>query len=284
MAFSGLMQLLAMLAFGLTVNRIYLRKGPPLKHPRLFNLMVLGNALGILFAAERSAWLGVIAALFLCTFLLSFRLWARTSAFMLVLAVVLWFTVPVVQQRLTPLTNWQTDVSFRVRVSLWRESLEIFKQKPLFGVGIRNFPHHYIAEALGQGHAAIDHAHSNYMQMLATTGLVGSTAYLYLWFCVFSTAIRRLPLSKGRSKIEPFYCKAQNWTEETGIDLGILAGVVSVLVSGIFEYNFGTASVRMAQWFFIAMLIRPNHKVLTHPHVKGDFSESLPKAAASLGT
>ncbi len=51
--------------------------------------------------------------------------------------------------------------------------------------------------------------------------------------------------------------KNKNYSKlEQGIYLGILAGIVSLAISGLFEYNFGTGQVRLAQWFLLAMLIR----------------------------
>ncbi len=78
------------------------------------------------------------------------------------------------------------------------------------------------------GHAALDHAHSNYMHILATTGLIGMLAYLFLWGNVLVTAFSNF---KSRSENDL----------DKGIYFGILTGVISVLVAGIFEYNFGTA-------------------------------------------
>lgn len=249
MAFAGLMQIFSMLAFGLSINKSFETLRPPFSKKRVFIFVALGNALGILFAAERSAWLGVIVALLCSTMLLSFRTTFRTVIMLLTVAALLWCTVPVVQQRLAPLVNWQNDVSLRVRLQLWRESCQIFADKPVFGVGIRNFPHHVIPEALGMGHAALDHAHSNYLHILATTGTVGSAAYLFLFLSVLLTAFSNFKHSLA--------CDRENqtgrWSAQTGIEFGILAGVISLLVSGIFEYNFGTAQIRLAQWFLFGM-------------------------------
>ena len=252
MAFAGLMQIFSMLAFGLTINKAYQNLTPPFSKKRVFTFICLGNALGILFAAERSAWLGIIVALLCSTFLLSWRRALRTVIVLLAVAVSLWCTVPVVQQRLAPLVNWQTDISLLVRLQLWQESLRIFADKPLFGIGIRNFPHHVIPEALGQGHAALDHAHSNYMHILATTGLVGLIAYIFLWLSVILTVLLHLKSARGDQKT--------SWTAQTGIIFGLLAGVISLLVSGVFEYNFGTAQIRLAQWFLFGMLSKVQNK------------------------
>ena len=40
------------------------------------------------------------------------------------------------------------------------------------------------------------------------------------------------------------------------IALGIAGGTIALMVSGLFEYNFGTAQVRLMQWFVLGMLIK----------------------------
>lgn len=263
MAFAGLMQIFSMLAFGLSVHQSYKSLPHPFSKFRVFALIVAGNVLGVLFAAERSAWLGVVVALLFSTVLLSWRIAVKTGIALLAVALILWCTVPVVQTRLAPLVNWQTDISLRVRVQLWRESIELTKQKPLFGVGIRNFPHHYIPEALGQGHKALDHAHSNYMHIMATTGLVGCLAYIALWVSVIFNIFAGLKPSITN--------RAGPWNQETGIKFGILAGVIALLVSGIFEYNFGTAQVRLTQWFLFGMI----GKICSRTEAKASTARSL---------
>lgn len=141
-------------------------------------------------------------------------------------------------ETIASLFHWQTDISLHVRLNLWKEALHLFLNKPLFGIGIRNFPHHVIPEALGQGHAALDHAHSNYMHILATTGLVGACAYIYLWISVILTA-----LANCKDAGHALTVNNKSWSVESGINFGILAGVIALLVSGIFEYNFNTAQI-----------------------------------------
>jgi hypothetical protein len=33
-----------------------------------------------------------------------------------------------------------------------------------------------------------------------------------------------------------------------------MGGLISLMVAGIFEYNFGTGQVRLAQWFLLSLL------------------------------
>ncbi len=58
MAFAGIMQILSLLAFGLTINNAYKNLHSPLAKPSLFYLVLAGNACGLIFSGERSAWVG----------------------------------------------------------------------------------------------------------------------------------------------------------------------------------------------------------------------------------
>ncbi|HNG21393.1 MAG TPA: hypothetical protein PLI59_19550, partial [Candidatus Obscuribacter sp.] len=48
---------------------------------------------------------------------------------------------------------------------------------------------------------------------------------------------------------------------DSGLYLGLLAALASLMVAGIFEYNFGAASVRLAQWFCLAFYRPPQASI-----------------------
>jgi O-antigen ligase len=242
MAFSGLAQIFSLLALGIALKNG--RKQLPLKlsNSILFYIVLACNWLGVIFAAERSAWLGTAAAVLTTCFLISHGAGLISGSLIAISSIAGWLTLPVVHERLSSLSHWQTDVSVSTRVTLWHKAWETFQRSPIFGCGIRQFPHMYIPEALQQGHTALDHAHSNYLHILATTGVIGFIAYLYLWFSALKI-----------SYLEQKDFKYPNLDQ--GIYLGIFAGTVSLVVSGLFEYNFGTAQVRLAQWFVLAILV-----------------------------
>ncbi len=244
MAFSGLAQLFSFLALGILIKNGFKDLPAGLNRPYIFVLALAGNCFGLLFCGERSAWLGASFALIATSLIVSRRTTLFSGLFLLGTAAFSWLLLPVVRARVTAMFNWQTDVSVSTRLVLWQRAWQVFRESPIFGIGIRHFPHLRIEEALKQGHAALDHAHSNYFHILATTGLVGISAYLYLWFSALKLAYA--------NQIDASYSKL-----DQGIYLGIFAGIVSLMVSGLFEYNFGTGQVRLAQWFLLAMLTLP---------------------------
>ena len=242
MAFSGLAQLFSLLGTGIALKKSYASLPAKLSNPVFFFFILTCNWLGVIFASERSAWLGAGLALFVTCLLISRRAALLGGLFIFIGSICSWMILPVVRERLSSLLNWQTDVSVSTRFILWRLAWKIFERFPIYGVGIRHFPHLHIAKALRQGHLALDHAHSNYLHILATTGIVGFCTYLYLLFTALKLSYIKQKDIKSKSL-------------DKGIYLGIFAGTVSLAVSGLFEYNFGTAQVRLAQWFLLAMLV-----------------------------
>jgi O-antigen ligase len=201
--------------------------------------VTLANCLGLLFAGERSAWLGGATASLVMAALLGRRIFGLAAAALAVLAVSAWAFVPLVRMRLETLLNGQSDISVQARLVLWEKAYKMWQQSPLLGVG--KFPAQLMPEAIVPGRSVVlDHAHSNYWHVLATTGAFGLITYLYMWIAALLVGVK----SYLESKIAPW----------RAVYLGVTAGMVALLVSGAFEYNFGTSHVRLTQWFLLALL------------------------------
>ena len=248
MPFAGEMQL----AFGLALSYALARSDllQTMKPSRRWFWMAIlaAIAMGVLFAGERSAWLGAVACGVCVTFFVSPKVFWRAVLIFVVGITVAWFTVPLVRQRLEPLTHWQDDISTRVRLRIWEESYKLFEHSPVFGVGPRKFPKLDIPEAIVPGKSSyLVHGHSNYSHILATTGLVGSLTFAWLSIAMLYHCFARTKSAKGESRI-------RLGSTEALTALGLFGGVVALMVAGLFEYNFGTGQVRLAQWFLLAML------------------------------
>lgn len=260
MAFAGQMQLFALLslAFLLTGAFRKIATGSTagdcaedlaarfvgfLQNKCWFAIVVVANYAGILFAGERSAWLGAFAG----TAVLCWLHWRKIPLRYILIAaaaiVVCFTSVPLVKTRFQTLLSGK-DVSISARQTIWRSCLDLIPQSPVVGVGIRRFPHFDIPEAIVPGVSKdLNHAHSNYFHLLTTTGALGLAAYLAVAVCFFMNGLKKLSASRNSGDI--FQC---------ALALGLTGAFVSLMVSGIFEYNFGTAQVRLAQWFLFGLL------------------------------
>jgi O-antigen ligase len=281
MTFSGIMQIFSLLAIGLLFGGAYKDAGGFLARPYFMFFLVLGNLSGIIFASERSGWLGFAAGLVVAAASLpNRRRLANVAACVATLAIVAWLTIPVVKARID--VDITQDPSFTFRMLVWDHALKVFYGHPLFGVGIRHFPLFPVPAALVPTHAPVlDHAHSNYIHILATLGVFGVVCYFYLWWQIVLTAwqgfqskaMANLPLQDDLDEIsidpddetmpppqpegEPARAAVSHpWNFAEGLSFGIMAGAIALMVSGLFEYNFGTGQIRLTQWFVLAMLMR----------------------------
>ncbi len=127
------------------------------------------------------------------------------------------------------------------------------------GVGALHFPRIDLPEAIVPGHSKdLNHAHSNYLQILSTTGILGFTSFLWLLITALTTAYRQ---AKTPS---PLYA---------AIGLGLFGAMVSLAVAGIFEYNFGSGQVKLIQWFLLALLL-PSLLVAKHASLASPSTDS----------
>lgn len=235
MPFAGIMQLASFLSLALLIGKD--SQIGKVSRPLLF-FFTLGTFLGLIFAAERSAWLGMAFGL------MFFCLKVSRKAFLAGLVVLLigagggYLFVPVVKQRCQALLTGEKDASITARQIIWQKALDTFRAQPLFGVGPRNFPRVEMPEATQMMESKdLNHGHSNYMHILATCGLLGIAAFVVLLF----VPMRLLYINASQDSV----------------NLGLFAALVSLSVAGIFEYNFGSALVRLAQWYCLALYHKP---------------------------
>lgn len=192
------------LIFGMAIG-IYLLIRTKYKH----EYYIYGSVLGVLFFAFtltgiRGAYLGFIIGLFATVFLLLFistnRLIKRVTIgllLFLLIGIILFFLfrdrpiflkIPIVSQ-LTSIDL--TSGTIKTRLISWRAVMKGFKDNPILGVGLENYgvvfnkyfdPLYY---SLASSEPYFDRAHNSFLDILATTGLVGSIAFLILIIYLF---------------------------------------------------------------------------------------------------
>ncbi len=77
------------------------------------------------------------------------------------------------------------DLSVQIRLQIWRDTIPMILDRPLFGHGLDNYSRPfwpYVSEDLRAaiGDRGVDRVHNHLLQLAATTGLLGLTAYLWI--------------------------------------------------------------------------------------------------------
>jgi O-antigen ligase len=134
-----------------------------------------------------------------------------------------------------PLSSKIYQGSLRNRLDYWHAAIDMFKDHPVFGVGIDRFGEHYrqyaVQNQVVQGQST-DNAHSVYLQIFSTGGLI--TGLPYLMLILFITFIGLLAVVRSAN------------SEKLAIS-GLLATWLGMLAVNIVTID----NLGVAVWFWI---------------------------------
>jgi len=131
------------------------------------------------------------------------------------------------------------------RLSLYRDTLAIFRSFPLFGTGFGSFPHVYPAFRTIPGEAVFDHVHSDYLELLAEGGLTGLLLWSWFLVTVLYSTIRTLQRRK-----EPFSIL---------ITCGILTGIFALLLHCLIDFQLASGANSLYLFFFLGLAVSASH-------------------------
>ena len=191
----------------------------------------------LLLSVTRQAWFGFLTALL---FLIFF--WRKKVLLLLpIILLITYIASPLyAKKRIKDMFSGE-DVTFGMRVALWKGGWKIFKDYPLTGCGFRCVdlvnsqypdPTGYVARYRGM--------HNNLIQVAVDTGILGATAWLGIWFCFFRFLYHKA-IDLGKNVFE-------HWSI-----FGSSAAVLAFLAAGFFETNFYDSEVAMLLYFIMAL-------------------------------
>jgi O-antigen ligase len=177
----------------------------------------------LVVSQTRNAWLGAIFGLAVVLVLRAPRtLWLLPAGLLLLLAL----RPANLMARLT----W-SDASSIDRYYMWQAGLDMIRDKPVFGQGpgmiLRTYPEYRWAQA---PNPLQPHLHDNALQIAAELGLPALAFWLWMMALLVLGALREARKARVRKRFE------------APAALGALA---TLIVAGVFEYNFGDSEVLM---------------------------------------
>lgn len=117
----------------------------------------------------------------------------------------------------------RTEISGGMRLSIDRDSLTMFRRKPVLGWGLGAFPIVYPQFRSFYTNFFVNEAHNDYLQLLTETGILGFGIMIWFLVLLYRTGLRKIA----------------NWTSSvTGsLTLACLLGVSGILVHSCFDFN-----------------------------------------------
>ena len=198
------------------------------KRVLLFGLAII-MAVAVFFSLSRGGIIGLMVGFSFYTAAFALigegkkGLWLGLSFALLLLALLFWLGMEPVIARLSTLQD--PLMSQRVRLELWKGTFEMFLQRPWLGWGPGTFPIVFPAYQtdMTAGYF-INHAHNDYLELAAETGIIGFAAAVLCLLVLFITCLRTLAQSNNT------YCQ--------NLGLGALAACISFLAHSVVEFNF----------------------------------------------
>ena len=147
---------------------------------------------GLFLSFGRSGWIGMIFGLLLMA-TIRYKKLVFVLPLVLILIIVL---VPGIGQRFQDIQisdlGGEGQDTFSGRIRLWQGALAVFKDNPIFGVGI-GLGRYHCATYLGENPGAI---HNDYLSALCETGIIGFIIFLvwhYMWLLGLIRSYQILP-------------------------------------------------------------------------------------------
>ena len=177
----------------------------------------------------RSAWLGLFVA---CALILGA---VRPRGLLLLAAagVSAWFLAPGAWgERLHSVAD-PKNLWNRERVFMWEAGVRMFRDHSITGVGLQDLHALYDQYRAPESSERAGHLHNAYVQIAASMGLVGLTAFAWLYTSLVRTAWAGLGGVRGLA------ARVRAGGLAAGVRLGVTAALAGFLVAGLFEWNFG---------------------------------------------
>lgn len=152
----------------------------------------------------------------------------------------LWFSVPSLRQRFNEAASYNSE-----RIIMWETAWEMFKERPLLGVGFGRTGEYspaFSERVIGHRAAFTSHAHNNVLDIMGATGALGLAAFLGWWGVLFAWAARALRTANPSDR----------W-----LAAAALASFVAFHVNGLTQVNFwdGKSQHTMMLWAGVVLAL-----------------------------
>ncbi|WP_273037961.1 O-antigen ligase family protein [Schwartzia succinivorans] len=187
----------------------------------------------------RGAWVATAITSLMLVFMYMRSLKKAIAIFVsLVIGIgIIFACVPQLNQRLSSITEVKSGGD---RIYLWKSAYHMFLDNPFLGVGYNQFAdkyqNQYILPEARQ--PKLNHAHSNFMQMLAEGGILGITTWSLFW---------GYALWYGYS----------GWKKDRKISaLAWFVVIAGFQLHGLTEYNQGNSAATKEFWFLLGIFLQ----------------------------
>ena len=222
--YAGLMEMLFPIALVMSLTRHIPRRWRSLP---LFSAMLM--AASIFLSGSRGGMVAFLVQAIVLGVFLGLRKNRQTalmagSTLLLIALLMFWIGGQAAVQRLTSIhSEAKTEIAGGIRLSIDRDSLTMFRKKPVLGWGLGTFPIVYPQFRSFYSDKFVNHAHNDYLQLLVETGLLGFSTMLWFVTLTIRGALRKLG--------------DWTWDFNAAVALATLLSCTGLLVHGLLDSN-----------------------------------------------
>lgn len=246
------------------------RKGPFCFRQIFFSLVFLGLCAGTVFTRSRGGMLalgiGIFSYAFLCAGFIAKNTKTRLKGLLLTLTALVLCSGWVMSHvdEINAFAHRVSDTSTQTRKMLYRTSLNMLKDYPLWGIGIGAMPvaiTSYMPQRLNH---YVERLHSDWLEILLGTGYIGFLPVLFgvLWFIKKSfSRMRRLPARKQF------------------LFASLLSGLTVMSIGSAVDFDFFIPATAYLFFLMLGMTCSPSYD---KHHIRAYMPPALLRAAAVL--
>jgi len=245
--FAGCLELITCLCMGLALanrgsNRI------------LLIYLSIYMAISVAFSLSRGGTIGLFSGMFFFLIFSAFsktgkkNIWLILGFFILAITIISLLGAEPVIKRFETLK--EPELAGKARFEMWKGCLNMIDDHPLFGTGSGTFMYAYPRyQTEYMANYFVSHAHNDYLELAAETGLIGLLTVLSGIIILFISVLKKVA---GTKRDQPI------------IGLGAISGCFSILIHAVTEFNFHIPSNAVLFAVCAAISILTTHNELKY--------------------
>ena len=183
--------------------------------------IALAGILSSFLTFSRISWIALGALLLLLAYMKRPLLGGVLTVLLALFAVGIWNFSPSIRSRIDDTRRGNFE-----RITVWAGAMEMVRERPVLGMGFGRSGHYsefYAQRALGAKPEFSSHSHNNFLDILATMGILGFMVFLFWWALLFYMAWKTFRLCPADERWLPAAC---------------LAGFFAFHINGLTQVNF----------------------------------------------
>ena len=210
-----------------------------------FLFLIILPLICLILAKSRGGLLSLMAALFVLILAALNRKKRWILVTLSLLVILLLFTPNPMMKRLIHIG--EEDPHAYERLLVWRATLDIIKDYPLFGTGLGTFRDYYPQYKPQIGFRTAGFAHNEYLQYGAELGLIGLALALWFLILLFKHSKRLL------------------FQKESGISIVLVSSMVGILAHSLVDFNLHTIPITTTFFYLLGLSVSSQRVVIQKP-------------------